>query len=45
MEYDYKRKLLTYAIQQHSEKGKHIFSLVVSDKMGNSTTYKADFRR
>ena len=45
MEYDYKRKLLTYIIQQDLEKGKHTFKLEVSDKIGNSTTYKADFVR
>ena len=45
MEYDYKRKLLTYIIQQDLEKGKHTFKLKVSDKIGNSTIYKADFVR
>ena len=45
MEYDYKKKLLVYEIKDDLEKGKHTFSLVVSDKIGNSTLYIADFIR
>ena len=45
MEYDYKKKLLVYEIKDDIEKGKHTFSLVVSDKIGNSTSYIADFIR
>ena len=45
MEYDYKKKLLVYEIKDDLEKGKHTFSLVVSDKIGNSTSYIADFVR
>ena len=45
MEYDYKQKLLTYKIQKGLAKGKHTFTLVVSDKMKNETIYKAEFVR
>ena len=45
MEYDYKQKLLTYKIQKGLVKGKHTFTLVVSDKMKNETIYKAEFVR
>ena len=45
MEYDYKKKLLVHEIKDNLEKGKHTFSLVVSDKIGNSTSYIADFIR
>jgi len=43
MEYDYKRKLLTYEIQKELAKGKHTFTLIVNDKMKNETIYKAEF--
>ncbi|MBC8266108.1 MAG: M23 family metallopeptidase [Flavobacteriales bacterium] len=45
MEYDYKRKLLTYKIQKKLEKGKHIFKLEVIDKLNNTTVYNAEFIR
>ena len=45
MEYDYKNKLLVYEIKDDLGKGKHTFSLVVSDKVGNSTSYIAEFTR
>ena len=45
MEYNYKKKLLVYEIKDDLEKGNHTFSLVVSDKIGNSTSYIADFVR
>ena len=45
MEYDYKRKLLTYEIQKELGKGKHIFKLEVSDKLDNTTIYTAEFLR
>ncbi len=45
MEYDYKRKLLTYTIPKELEKGKHIFTLIVTDKVENTTIYKAEFVR
>ena len=45
MEYDYKTKLLTYKIQKELEKGKHIFSLEVIDRLRNNTIYTAEFIR
>ena len=45
MEYNYKKKLLVYEIKDDLGKGKHTFSLVVSDKVGNSTSYITEFTR
>ncbi|MEE2699734.1 MAG: M23 family metallopeptidase [Bacteroidota bacterium] len=45
MEYDYKRKLLTFDLPEDFEKGKHTFSLVINDKMKNKKIYKAEFVR
>ena len=45
MEYDYKRKLLTYEIPKELGKGKHIFKLEISDKLDNTTIYTAEFLR
>ena len=45
MEYNYKKKLVVYEIKDDLGKGKHTFNLVVSDKIGNSTSYIAEFTR
>jgi hypothetical protein len=45
MEYDYKTKLLTYKIQKELEKGKHVFSLEVVDRLDNNTIYTTEFIR
>ena len=43
MEYDYKRNLLHFDIEDNISKGKHIFTLKVIDNVGNSTNYRAEF--
>jgi hypothetical protein len=43
MDYDYKRKLLRFDIENTITKGEHAFTLEVVDNMGNSTNYKATF--
>ena len=43
MEYDYKKKLLTYKLPSDFEKGKHKLIIVVKDRMGNKTEYKSNF--
>ena len=43
MEYDYKRKVLTYNIDERLSKGKHTFNLTVKDKVENTATYKLEF--
>ena len=43
MEYDHKRSLLRFNIENNISKGDHIFTLEVMDKVGNTTNYKAKF--
>ena len=43
MEYDHKRNLLRFDIENNISKGDHIFTLEVIDKVGNTTNYKAKF--
>ena len=43
MEYDHKRNLLRFDIEDNISKGKHIFTLKVTDNVGNSTKYRAEF--
>ena len=43
MDYDYKRKLLRFDIENTITKGEHTFTLEVVDNMGNSKNYKATF--
>jgi hypothetical protein len=45
MEYDYKRKLLTFDIPKDFKTGKHTFKLTVSDKLKNKKIYTAEFFR
>jgi hypothetical protein len=43
MDYDYKRNLLRFDIENNIRKGKHTFTLKVIDNVGNATEYKAEF--
>ncbi len=43
LDYDYKRNLVRFDIDKSLTKGKHTFTLEVSDKVGNITNYKAIF--
>lgn len=45
MEYDYKRKLLTFDIPKDFKSGKHTFKLIVNDKLKNKKIYTAEFFR
>ena len=43
MEYDYKKNLLRFDIDNNISKGKHNFTLEVIDNVGNTTKYEATF--
>ena len=43
MDYDYKRDLLRYDIDEKLTKGKHTFTLKVTDNVNNEKVYTADF--
>ena len=43
MEYDYKKNLLRFDIENNITKGNHTFTLKVIDNVGNATDYTADF--
>tara|TARA_B110000967_G_scaffold192989_1_gene220078 strand:- start:197 stop:1897 length:1701 start_codon:yes stop_codon:yes gene_type:complete len=43
MDYDYKRNLLKFDIDNNVSKGKHTFTLNLIDNVGNATDYKAKF--
>ena len=43
MDYDYKRNLLRYDIDEKLTKGKHTFTLKVTDNVNNEKVYTADF--
>ena len=43
MDYDYKRNLLKFDIDNNISKGKHTFTLNLKDNVGNTTDYKAEF--
>jgi hypothetical protein len=43
MDYDYKRNLLRYDIDEKLTKGKHTFTLKVIDNVNNEKVYTADF--
>ena len=43
MEYDYKRNLLRFDIENSMIKGKHTFTLKVIDNVENATDYTAEF--
>ena len=43
MDYDYKRNLLRFDIEKNINKGKHNFSLIVIDNVGNTKKYEAEF--
>ena len=43
MDYDYKRNLLRYDIDEKLTKGKHTFTLKVTDNVNNKKVYTADF--
>ena len=43
MEYDYKKNLLRFDIDNNISKGKHNFTLEVIDNVGNTTKYEAKF--
>ena len=45
MEYDYKRKLVTFDIPKDFNRGKRTFKLTVSDKLKNKKIYTAEFFR
>lgn len=45
MEYEPKSDKLTHYFKKDLKAGKHIFKLVVTDKVDNSTTYEAEFYR
>jgi hypothetical protein len=46
MEYDAKKNMLTYRFNNDKVlKGKHVFSLVISDKKGNKNSYEVSFIR
>ena len=41
MEYNLKKKTLTYHFDRYLKKGKNDFQLVVRDNVGNESVYKA----
>ena len=43
MDYDHKKNLLRFDIQDNLSKGEHIFTLKVIDNVGNTTKYQAKF--
>ena len=43
MDYDYKKNLLRFDIDENLKKGKHTFTLKVIDNVRNGTEYKAEF--
>ena len=43
MEYDHKRNLLKYKIDENLKQGRHIFNLEIIDNVGNKTDYQANF--
>ena len=43
MDYDHKKNLLRFDIQENLSKGEHIFTLKVIDNVGNTTKYQAKF--
>ena len=43
MEYDYKKNLLRFDIEDNISKGEHTFTLEVIDNVNNTTKYKAKF--
>jgi len=46
MEYEYKKNQLTYAFEDGiSQSGANDFKLIVTDNVGNSTTFEATFYR
>ncbi|MCX6284634.1 MAG: M23 family peptidase, partial [Bacteroidetes bacterium] len=45
MDYDAKNNLLTYFIDEHMAKGKNNFLLVVTDGVGNKSSYEASLIR
>jgi hypothetical protein len=45
MDFDAKRNLLTYQIDEHMPKGKSNFQLVVTDAVGNKTNYDVSLIR
>ena len=45
MDYDAKNSLLTYIIDEHMPKGKNVFHLLVTDAVGNKSSYDASLVR
>ncbi len=45
MDYDAKNSLLSYIIDEHMPKGKNNFHLVVTDAVGNKSSYDATLVR
>ena len=45
MDYDAKNNLLTYLFDEHMQKGKNIFKLVVTDEVGNKSSWEANLIR
>ncbi len=45
MDYDAKNARLTYYFDEHVQKGKHTFTLYVTDGSGNKASYEAKFTR
>ena len=43
MEYDHKKNLLRFNIDDNISKGQHYFILKVKDKVGNTANYEANF--
>ena len=43
MDYDHKKSLLRFDIENNISKGEHTFTLEVIDNAGNMTKYKAEF--
>ena len=43
MDYDHKKNLLRFDIKKEIKKGKHTFTLEVTDNVGNTTEYSAKF--
>lgn len=45
MAYDAKNKKISYYFDEHVTKGDHTFKLVLTDEVGNKSTFEADFSR
>jgi hypothetical protein len=43
MEYDQKSSTLWHQFDERTQPGKHVFELMVTDKKGNQSTFKASF--